>query len=246
MTRAYAIGASLLLGALATSSTASSQGAPVEHTLQYEASWGEARVARASLSLSCPDRHLATLSARTLALAEQVHALRLRLDSSTPQGSTTPTRARTAIVEKGRARSYDSALSADGVWTRATVGGRDREARHTRFDRPAHDLLSWALALGRDVAAKNDLTPMLVWDGWKRAILSPGAPERTRLITPLGVVDAWRVDLTRTRLDRDGARPAPYGTVYFGDDALPLGVDLQTPIGATQVRLVARTTRACE
>ena len=243
-TRAHTFAIALLLTALAA--PASAQDAPVEHTLQYEASWGEARVARASLSLSCPDRHLATLSARTLDLAEQLHALRLRLDSSTPPGATTPTRARTAIVEKGRARSYDSALSSDGVWTQATVEGHARDARHTPLERSAHDLLSWALALGHDVVGGKDLAPILVWDGWKRSILTPGAPERTRLITRLGVVDAWRVELTRTRLDRDVALPAPYGTVYFGDDALPIGVDLNTPIGPTQVRLAARSVRACE
>jgi hypothetical protein len=244
-TRAHAIGTALLLTALAPT-PALAQDAPREHTLHYEASFGQARVARASLSLSCPTTHLATLSARTLALAEQLHPLRLRLDSSTPPGADTPTRARTTIVEEGRARSYDSALSDDGVWTQATLDGRARDARHTPLGRPAHDLLSWALALGRDVAAGQALSPILVWDGWKRAVLTPGAPERVRLITPAGVADAWRVELTRTRLDRPDAPPAPYGTVYFGDDALPLGVDLQTPIGATQVRLAARTTRACE
>ena len=243
-TRAHTIGTALLLTALAV--PASAQDAPVEHTLQYEASWGEARVARASLSLSCPDRHLATLSVRTSELAEQLHSLRLRLDSSTPPGADTPHRARTAIVEQGRARSYDSALSSDGVWTQATVDGHARDARHTPLDRPAHDLLSWALALGRDVAGGKPLAPILVWDGWKRSILTPGAPARTRLITRLGVVDAWRVDLTRTRLDRDADLPTAYGTVYFGDDALPLGVDLNTPIGPAQVRLAARSVRACE
>lgn len=86
---------------------------------------------------------------------------------------------------------------------------------------------------------------MLVWDGWKLALIDPGVPERARLITPAGVRDVWRVGLTRTRLDRE-ASPEPYGVVYYGDDALPVGVDLTTPLGATRVRLARVETSPCD
>lgn len=251
MTRARAAAACVIVtSSLCRPADLSAQDAtpPRAQLLHFVATWGEARVARASLSIACPARsaRASSLTARTLELAEQVHPLRLRLDSSTPRGAKTPSRARTSIVEAGRARSYDSALAPGSVTTLATVAGAERPARVTPTPQPAHDLLIWALALGADAVARRDAPPMLVWDGWKLSLIDPGAPERARIITPAGVRGVWRVELTRARLDREASPPEPYGVVYYGDDALPVGVDLTTPLGATRARLARVETSPCD
>ena len=218
----------------------------------YDVEWGYADVARVSIQRGCTkDGYRPSfLTAKSLGLAEQVHAFDIRLDSfATPDGRTLE--GRTFIEEEGLSRRYRTRFASTGAAvTQKEV--RDKTSQLKLKLRPGtYDLLSWFNSLRTLPISEGTAHRFYVWDGWKLSELTAAIGKLERVWTPAGTYDAYRIVVTRVRLHHAAKQYQPkseredLGTLWLTAAAMPVAMDFKAPVGLAKVRLSRSVQRPC-
>lgn len=233
--------------------SASAQGAA--ERFDYEVHWGYSDVARVTLQRGCErDGYVPTsLSAKSLGVADQIHAMQIKLDSFvSPAGRSLE--GRTFIEEEGVPRKYRTRF-ADGGGAFAQKTYRKKESTLRLSLRPGtHDLLSWFFALRSKSLTEGAAHAFYVWDGWKLTRVTARVGELERVWTPHGTYDARRVVLTRVRLHHATSQAytpksdvEDVGTVWLANDTqhTPVAMDFSARVGVAKLRLARTTSKSC-
>lgn len=172
-------------------------------------------------------------------------------------GDGLPVTSTKVIDERNRVRSYEvdylHGTFVSNIIRRADDGAR-RMARYIPSD--THDALSWMVDLrSRDLSVGRAYV-YHVFDGWKLSRLTVRVEDHTDVYTQLGILDVAEVRFTREVLG--SFHPLPYfdslalppvysvtegpqdlGVGWFSldDRRLPVGVELETPIGHLRMLL---------
>ena len=221
----------------------------------YEVRWGEAKVADLQLQVGCPRASYqpAMLAAKSLGVADQIHAFRVRFDSFVDRSGHS-LEGRTYIREEGVPRSFKSRFQTDD--TVDVTSHFEKTTREETFRLPdrGHDLLSWMLALRHHELAPGKTYSYYVWDGWKLSRIEATVGKVGRVWTPLKVFRAFPISLVRTRLRFRGPRlftpkadPDELGTLWLGtgERHVPVAMTYDAPIGTARVVLSRATTKSC-
>lgn len=222
---------------------------------EYEVQWGYADVARVKLQRGCPRKGYvpAKLSAKTLGVANQIHAFEIVLDSFMSANGQT-FEGRTFIEEEGVPRRYKTRFNSKGTAFTQKQYKKQHSSQRLSLKPGTHDLLSWFFAL-RSLELKPKTTKAFyVWDGWKLTKLWGTVGKRERVWTPSGTFEAHPVELRRVRLHHatdkaftPSADPEKIGTIWLLGDSrrTPVAMDFKAPVGLAKLRLVRQKDRTC-
>ncbi len=164
------------------------------------------------------------------------------------------------IDERGNVRTYEVSYDHDGF-----MGTVNRIAETTRLQArympsDTHDAITWMLDLrSRDLSVGREYV-YHVFDGWKLSRLSARVEEHTEIYTELGILDVAQMRFTREVLGSFpglpyasdlllppvyslSSGPEDLGLGWFSLDErrLPVGVDIETPIGSVRMLLDRHT-----
>lgn len=222
---------------------------------EYQVTWANSEVATLKLQRGCQRKGYvpAAMTAGSLGVAEQIHSFQIRLDSFT-NGSGHPLEGRTFIVEEGLKRQFKTRFEEDGSAKVTKKFRKKTSVRRVRFERPTHDLLSWAFELRDEKLQPGNTFNYYVWDGWKLVRLRATVKKAERIWTPEGTRDAWRVKLERTRLHHGGekayqpkADTERIGVIWYSRDEerIPVAMDFDAPVGVAKIRLRREKSSRC-
>lgn len=216
--------------------------------LQYDISWGYADVANLTLQRACARKGYrpASMKAKSVGIANQIHEFDIRLDSFTKPDSLHPLEGRTMIFEDEERRSFQSRFE-ENLLVRVQKVFKDKTQKfQLTLPAVAHDLLSWVFALRVELPKPEASKSYYVWDGWKLVRLEATTQPLEHVWTPLGVYDAWPVALHRTRLHHSGLQVGTpkgsrerIGTLWIANDTArtPVAMDFTGRVGVAKVRL---------
>ena len=235
-------------------SAATAHAQDVGERYDYNVQWGYADVAKVTLKRGCPrDGYVpASLLAKSMGVAEQLHSFEIRLDSFTSGGH--PLEGRTFIEEEGVPRLYRTRFADSGAaFTQKTYKNKDSSLR-LELRPPTHDLLSWFFALRQLELSKGAKHSFYVWDGWKLTRVTALVGKTERVWTPRGTYMARVVSVRRTRLHhkRDlayqpKAAEERLATLWFSEDEnrTPVAIDFRAPVGLAKLRLSRQSSTTC-
>jgi hypothetical protein len=163
-----------------------------------------------------------------------------------------PVQSTKVIDERNRERSYAVAYEQE-TFTSAILRTEGEHTRRTGRFVPSdtHDAISWMLDLrSRDLGIGNEYV-YHIFDGWKLSRLTARITDHTEVYTELGIMEVAEMTFTREVLASHhplpyaddstllppvyvvNEGPAELGIGWFSldDRRIPVGVDIETPIG---------------
>jgi hypothetical protein len=223
-------------------------------TLVYEVRWGLAKVAALRLKSGCsnPRYRPVQLRAKSLGLAEQIHAFDIQLDSFIDL-NTQSLQGRTSIEEEGHRRAFRTTFRGPKSTVTKDLGG-DALTRTVDLPRSAHDLLSWIFQLrARELSAQSTHS-FKVWDGWKLVEITAqiGRPEKKwiqeKSVTTIPAhLTRTRMSLSKPTSKQEQAKAEDLGTIWFADDRghRPVAMSFLAPLRNAEIKLQRTLINAC-
>ncbi len=163
-----------------------------------------------------------------------------------------PVHSTKVIDERNRERSYAVSYETDRFVSEILRTEGESTRRTGRFiPSDTHDAMSWMLDLrSRDLSVGNEYV-YHVFDGWKLSRLTARIEQHTEIYTEIGILDVAEMTFTREVLASHhplpwaddttllppvyvvSEGPSELGVGWFSldDRRIPVGVDVETPIG---------------
>lgn len=154
------------------------------------------------------------------------------------------------IDERGNVRTYEVSYGHETFVSRITRIAESSRTMARYIPSDTHDAISWMIDIrSRDMGVGNEYV-YHVFDGWKLSRLTARVQDHTEVYTELGIIEVAEVLFTREVLGSfhplpyvdslvlppvysltDGPEDLGVGWFSLDDRRIPVGVDIETPIG---------------